>query len=78
MALGEQNEIAGVLLSIANFATEKADTRNWQSLPSQIQFARIPLKKGINHIEMEMQNGDLVTFDVEGNGKMVFENVVTY
>ncbi|MCP4884191.1 MAG: hypothetical protein GY908_10410 [Flavobacteriales bacterium] len=78
LALAQQNEIAGVLLSITNFASEKADTRNWQSLPSQIQFARIPLKEGTNHVELTLENGDVESFDVEGNGKIVFKNIVTY
>lgn len=33
---------------IAGAATEKADTRNWQSLPATISYARVPLKEGEN------------------------------
>jgi hypothetical protein len=33
---------------IAGAATEKADTRNWQSLPGTIGYARIPLQEGDN------------------------------
>lgn len=33
---------------IAGAATEKADTRNWQSLPATISYARIPLQEGEN------------------------------
>lgn len=33
---------------IAGAATEKADTRNWQSLPATICYTRIPLKEGEN------------------------------
>lgn len=32
----------------AGAATEKADTRNWQSLPATISYARVPLKEGDN------------------------------
>lgn len=32
----------------AGAATEKADTRNWQSLPSAISYARLPLHEGDN------------------------------
>lgn len=32
----------------AGAATEKADTRNWQSLPSAISYARLPLQEGDN------------------------------
>jgi hypothetical protein len=37
-------DIAGLAADGVNAATEKADTRNWQSLPSTISYARIPLK----------------------------------
>ncbi|MHA3788634.1 COG3014 family protein [Flavobacterium hauense] len=33
---------------IAGAATEKADTRNWQSLPATIGYARVPLQEGEN------------------------------
>lgn len=33
---------------ITGAATEKADTRNWQSLPATISYTRIPLKQGEN------------------------------
>lgn len=33
---------------IAGAATEKADTRNWQTLPSTINYTRVPLKEGDN------------------------------
>jgi hypothetical protein len=33
---------------IAGAATEKADTRNWQSLPATIGYVRVPLKEGEN------------------------------
>lgn len=33
---------------IAGAATEKADTRNWQSLPATISYARVPLQEGEN------------------------------
>lgn len=33
---------------IAGAATEKADTRNWQSLPATISYTRVPLKEGDN------------------------------
>ena len=38
----EQDEGLGTLVSITNALTEKADTRNWQTLPYAISYARIP------------------------------------
>ncbi|WP_103327514.1 hypothetical protein [Bacteroidetes bacterium endosymbiont of Geopemphigus sp.] len=37
-----------------NVFTERAYTRNWQNLPSEIQYARIPLKEGENIIRVEL------------------------
>ncbi|MFL9843765.1 COG3014 family protein [Flavobacterium rhizosphaerae] len=46
-ALGDDaGDIAKLGGDIAGAATEKADTRNWQSLPATISYVRIPLKKG--------------------------------
>jgi tetratricopeptide (TPR) repeat protein len=78
LAVAQENEYAGMALGITNAFSEKADTRNWQSLPSQIQFARIPLKKGMNHIELKTSAGESFQLDVEGKGRMVFKNLVSY
>jgi len=75
--IAEQNEYVGLALGITNLAMEKSDTRNWQSLPNQIHYARIPLKKGDNTIEIKLENGKIMTLHVKGLGKMVFKNVVT-
>ncbi len=40
----------GSILSIINAITEKADTRNWQTLPHSIFYSRIPLKEGSNTV----------------------------
>jgi hypothetical protein len=32
-------------MNLINTATEKADTRNWQSLPAYIHYVRVPLQK---------------------------------
>ena len=77
-ALKEADETAGAILNIANFASEKADTRNWQSLPSQIQFARIPLKPGLNTVKVETSLGETIELEVYGTGRVLFRNVVTY
>jgi uncharacterized protein len=43
-------EIAGFALNIFNAVNEKADTRNWQSLPAFVHYVRIPLHAGENTI----------------------------
>ncbi len=40
--------IAGIM----NNMTERADTRNWQSLPAYISYVRIPLVPGENKISI--------------------------
>lgn len=48
-ALGDTaGDITKLGADVAGAVTEKADTRNWQSLPATISYARIPLKEGNN------------------------------
>jgi len=48
-----QDETVGMLLSIVNSVSEKADTRNWQTLPYTINYTRINLPQGNNKISLE-------------------------
>ena len=48
----KENETLGFLVGAINFASEQADTRNWQTIPHSIYYTRIPLKKGKNDIEL--------------------------
>ena len=41
-----QDKNVGAVIGIVNAMTEKADTRNWQSLPYSISYARVPLPEG--------------------------------
>ena len=76
--ISKENEYLGLAVGIANASTEKADTRNWQTLPNEIRYARIPLQKGINEIVLKADNGTEVKLNVVGNGKMAFRNVMTH
>lgn len=40
---GIAGDITGMVTDAVGAAVEKADTRNWQSLPSQISYVRLPL-----------------------------------
>jgi len=73
----KENEYLGIALAITNFAIEKSDTRNWQSLPAQIHMTRIPLKKGENTVEIKFDNGKTEKFTVIGNGTKKFRTVVS-
>jgi hypothetical protein len=44
---------AGVVMNMVNLLTEAADTRNWQTLPHSIYYARIPLEVGDNTVTLE-------------------------
>jgi hypothetical protein len=63
----------GLLVNIINSATEKADTRNWQSLPAFIQYVRIPLQNGTNTISLAAGNQQR-TITVEGRGGIQLQN----
>lgn len=63
----------GLLMNVVNSATEKADTRNWQSLPAFIQYVRIPLQAGVNTIELAAGNQQK-TITVQGNGGIQLQN----
>jgi hypothetical protein len=56
--LRKENENMGMVLSIANALTEKADTRNWQTLPHTIFYSRIKLAEGQHEISLNtVENG---------------------
>ncbi len=48
----KENENLGFLVGALNFATEQADTRNWQTMPHSIYYTRVPLKDGQNQINL--------------------------
>ncbi|MCK4662255.1 MAG: hypothetical protein KAT68_05280 [Bacteroidales bacterium] len=71
-----QDENLGTALSIANALTEKADTRNWQTLPYSVYYARIPLPVGQNKVNIKTyskQNSEdhFLNFDIK-KGKTIF------
>jgi uncharacterized protein len=46
----KKNENLGTAVSIFNALTEKADTRNWQTLPYAVSYARVALPSGENSV----------------------------
>ncbi|MCU4175458.1 COG3014 family protein [Carboxylicivirga sp. N1Y90] len=64
-----ENENLGAVLSIINAATEKADTRNWQSLPYSISYCRVPLSEGTHQVQLNvsgrMQKTENFTFNIK-------------
>jgi uncharacterized protein len=74
--------ILGSAMGIVNVLTERADTRSWQSLPAEIHYQRIPLRRGQNEIKVTFSNQynqrtEEATILVEGRGGMVVRNLIT-
>ncbi|AOM76561.1 hypothetical protein BFS30_04955 [Pedobacter steynii] len=71
----------GLGVQLYSLISEKADTRNWQSLPANISYSRIPLQKGENTITLNLKgaNGsnETKTITVTGTGKLQFYNYST-
>ncbi len=65
-AAKSKDETAGFLVNILNAVTEKADTRNWQSLPYAISYTRIPLQEGVNVLRLNttMTDGKVSTQEI--------------
>ncbi len=51
----QEDKTLGSVLGMINAITEKADTRNWQTLPHSIYYTRIPLQPGQNHVKLSLQ-----------------------
>lgn len=81
-AVKEEDEDVGTLLNIFNSITEQADTRNWQTLPYGIHYAKVPLEPGKQTITLALKkpNGGKETYDFTYNlkpGEMRFEHFHT-
>jgi len=53
-ALRKKDDRLGALLGLVNAITEKADTRNWQTLPHSIYYSRLPLTEGKNDVKLSL------------------------
>jgi uncharacterized protein len=77
----DEREALAAAIQIFSFVTEKADTRNWQSLPHTILYTRIPLQPGSNEIKLNFtgpnQQTQPLTLVVQGNGRLQVQNVCT-
>ncbi|NEJ83205.1 hypothetical protein GR268_42770, partial [Rhizobium leguminosarum] len=55
----KQNEMLGTILGVVNFATEKADTRNWQTIPHSIYYTRIQLSEGQHQFNFQAKSTNI-------------------
>lgn len=75
----DTKEAIALAIQAFNFATEKADTRNWQSLPHTIYYTRIPLQQGTNQLKFSASgpSSETINLVVNGNGGQQVQNIVT-
>ena len=52
----DSSALAGLLMTITNLVTERADTRSWTTLPQEIELRRIRLPVGEHQIQVQMLN----------------------
>ena len=57
-SLRKENESLGAVMGLVNAMTEKADTRNWQTLPHSIYYSRVPLTEGANEVKLTLKTGE--------------------
>lgn len=53
--LKKEDKTLGSVLGLINALTEKADTRNWQTLPHSIYYSRVPLREGMNEVSLILE-----------------------
>ena len=58
LGIKKEDEGLAALIGVVNALTEKADTRNWQTLPHSIYYARVPLRTGQNNLNFSISAGD--------------------
>ncbi len=75
----DTREAIAMALQVFNFVSEKADTRNWQSLPHTIYYTRVPLQRGTNVLQVTLNGPSSQTVNVvaEGNGRVQVQNICT-
>lgn len=56
--------LVGLIMTITNLVTERADTRSWGTLPQEIQLQRIRLPIGLHQIKLQLSNTAGVVVDV--------------
>ena len=54
--LRKEDQTLGSLLGVVHALTEQADTRNWQTLPHNIYYARMPLQQGVNVVKFQVSD----------------------
>ncbi|WP_420581619.1 COG3014 family protein [Reichenbachiella sp.] len=77
--LREESEGWGAVLGAVNAYTEKADTRNWQTIPHTIYYTRARLPVGVSTATLNVNSGREISQDHEftfhtQNGQTIFHS----
>ncbi|HZI26351.1 MAG TPA: hypothetical protein VFD46_14800, partial [Chryseolinea sp.] len=62
-SIRKEDDRLGAIIGAVNAITEKADTRNWQTLPHSIYYARVPLEEGANPVKFTLQSNNQRNID---------------
>lgn len=62
-SIRKEDETLGAVIGLMNAMTEKADTRNWQTLPHSIFYTRVPLKPGVNPVKFTLESNNQRNID---------------
>lgn len=62
-SIRKEDETLGAVIGLMNAITEKADTRNWQTLPHSIFYSRIPIKAGVNPVKFTLESNNQRNID---------------
>ena len=54
--LRKKDKTLGAVVGVINALTEKADTRNWQTLPHEVYYSRVPLQVGRNKVTLNLES----------------------
>lgn len=77
-AVRDQNKDLGAVMGIVNAVTEKADTRNWQTLPYAISYTRISLPQGKQEIKLNTHSFDNRTDKVSDFSFDIYKGKTTF
>jgi hypothetical protein len=79
--MAKKNDLANILTSVYNLASEKADTRSWSSLPNSVQILKMNLPVGDHQLQLSI-SGMRETVDVSVNSNRItfinFESIGSY
>lgn len=62
-SIRKEDDRLGAVIGVMNAITEKADTRNWQTLPHSVFYSRVPLKVGANQVKFTLQSNNQRNID---------------